>query len=120
MRFARKCIYSETSLVSYSLEMAFSRQENHFLTACAKGYFQEESRRETGGIQFRVNTTASRGCWGCRPTWPSSRMKLSSSLIILYRGSSAANFGNHFAVTVLSPLCRRELRDEGGKDRAKE
>lgn len=58
MRFARKCVHSKSSLVSYSLETAFSRQENHFLTACANGYFQEESRRETGGkgiVQSKYN-----------------------------------------------------------------
>lgn len=58
MRFARKCVHSKSSLVSYSLETAFSRQENHFLTACANGYFQEENRRKTGGkgiVQSKYN-----------------------------------------------------------------
>lgn len=120
MRFARKCIRSKSSLVSYSLETAFSRQENHFLTACANGYFQEESRRETGGrVRFRVNTTVRRDCWSSVADFADEAFKLADYLLSrLSCCKLRQSFRGHGTFSALSSGVKGQRED--GKDRAKE
>lgn len=61
----------------------------------------------------RVNKNDDEGERGCGSGAVDLVDEALDSLIILYHGSLAANFGNLFAVTVLSPPFRRKSR--GGR-----
>lgn len=111
----------ERSLVSYSLETAFSptrksfsRARNgppHFApvfrTRVSSRLLGEKGRE--GESTARVNKDDEGGCGSGAVDLVDEAL---DSLIILYRGSLAANFGNLFAVTVLSPHFRRKSRGE--------